>query len=216
MSEDERKAFWDWSWESVPSERISAYAADFDMSEDVIICFLKMRNALKICDAGCGCGIYSLKLSRFGFSVSGFDIAEKAVLLTKALMSENGYPSEKFKKAGVLSTGYANGCFDAVIARDLIDHMPIRQGIEAVNELLRIVRPGGCLLLTLDMTDSEYESEPHETNDEGDCFYHDGKWDGMVFHPYSVRDIDKLTYGLKSKVLSSDSHGFIVALEANP
>ena len=214
MSADERKTFWDWSWESASPKRISAYITDFDMSEDDIICFLKMRHAMQICDAGCGCGIYSLKLSRFGFSVSGFDIAEHAVLLTKTLISENGYSSEKFKKASVLSTGYADGCFDAVIARDLIDHMPIRQGIEAVNELLRIVRPGGCVLLTLDVTDSEYESEPHETNDDGDYLFHGGKWDGMVFHPYSVHDIDKLANGIRSKVLSSDNHGFIVVFEA--
>ncbi|MCR4578291.1 MAG: class I SAM-dependent methyltransferase [Clostridiales bacterium] len=179
-----------------------------------MIRFLKMRHAKRVCDAGCGCGIYSLKLSRFGFIVSGFDIAENAVSLTKALISQNGYPSETFRKAGVLSTGYADGCFDAVIARDVIDHMPIRQGMEAVKELLRIVRPGGCVLLTLDTTDSGYESEPHTANDEGDYLFHDGKWNGMVFHPYTVHDIEKLANGIAYTILSSDDHGFTVALEA--
>ena len=214
MNTDEKKPFWDRSWESISPERMSAYVTGFDMSKDAIISFLLKRHVKKICDAGCGCGIYSLKLLQYDFSVSGFDIVEDAVSLTKALLLENGYPSETFKKASVLSTGYADRCFDAVVARDLIDHIPIRQGMEAVNELLRIVRPRGCVLLTLDMSDGEYESEPHETNDDGDYLFHRGKWDGMVFHPYSIHGIDKLANGNTYKILPSDDPGFIVVLEA--
>ena len=135
-------------------------------------------------------------------------------MLTQSLLAKHGYRTERFKQAGVLSTGYADGSFDAAVARDVIDHMPIRQGIAAVHELLRIVRPGGCVLLTLDTTDSEYESEPHETNGDGDYLFYRGKWDGMVFHPYSVHDIDKLANGNTHKILPSDDHGFIVVLEA--
>ena len=205
--------FWDRTWESVDPKRTTANITGFDMAEDVMIRFLHMRHAENICDAGCGCGAYSLKLSRYGFFVSGFDIAERAVSLTKELLSENGYPAESFKTADVLSTGYADGCFDAVVARDMIDHMPICQGAEAVNELLRIVRLGGCVLLTLDMTDSEYESEPHIINHDGDYLYVQGKWDGMAFHPYSPGDIKKLAGENRYEILSSGDHGFIVILE---
>ena len=214
MSADGNQAFWDHAWKSVSAERMSAYVTGFDMSEDVIISYLKKEHAEWVCDAGCGCGVYSLKLSQNGFSVSGFDIAEDAVLLTQSLLAKHGYRTERFKQAGVLSTGYADGSFDAAVARDVIDHMPIRQGIAAVHELLRIVRPGGCVLLTLDTTDSEYESEPHETNDDGDYLFTEGKWDGMAFHPYSVRDIEKLTDGIAHEILPSDDPGFIIALKA--
>ena len=213
MSTDCNKAFWSRIWSAASPERTSAFVAGFDMSEDIVIHFLKQQHALHICDAGCGCGIYSLKLSRFGFCVSGFDIAEDAVSLTKALLSENGYQADGFRQAEILSTGYEDSCFDAVIARDVIDHMPIKQGIEAVNELLRITRPGGCILLTLDTTDSEYESEPHETNDDGDYIFHRGKWNGMVFHPYSFHDIGKLANGKPCKILSANDSDFIVLIE---
>ena len=214
MNTDENKTFWVRKWKEAPSERMFEYAASFAMSDDAVIRFLQKKRAKNVCDAGCGCGIYSLKLFRCGFSVSGFDISADAVSLTKALLSKNGYPTEGFRQAGILSTGYEDDCFGAVIARDVIDHMPISQGIEAVNELLRIVRPGGCVLLTLDKTDSEYESEPHETNEDGDYLFHHGKWDGMVFHPYSARDIEKLTDGKTYEILSADDHGFMIALLA--
>ncbi len=179
-----------------------------------MIAFLRKKKVKRVCDAGCGCGIYSLKLARFGFAVSGFDIAEDAVLLTQKLLSENGYSVQGFKQANVLSTGYPSNSFDAVVARDVIDHMPIQQGIDAVKEFLRIVRPGGCVLLTLDAADSEYELEPHETNEDGDYLFIDGKWNGMVFHPYSDLEIQKLTDGMKYSILLSDENGFIVVLGA--
>ena len=185
------KAFWDRSWKTIVPERISSYAAGFDMAEDAIIAFLQKKKAKYVCDAGCGCGIYSLKLARFGFSVSGFDIAEDAVLLTIKLLSENRYSAKNLKQADVLSTGYPSKCFDAVVVRDVIDHMPIKQGIDAIKEFFRIVKPGGYVLLTLDATDSEYELEPHETNKDGDYLFIRGKWNGMVFHPYSDLEIKK-------------------------
>ncbi len=185
------------------------------MAEDSIIAFLRKKKAKYVCDAGCGCGIYSLKLARFGFAVSGFDIAEDAVLLTQKLLSEEGYAAQGFKRANVLSTGYPSQCFDAVVARDVIDHMPLKQGMDAVKELFRIVRPGGCVLLTLDAADSEYEAEPHETNKDGDYLFIRGKWNGMVFHPYSDSEIKKLTDGMKYNILPSNEKGFIVALDVS-
>lgn len=207
------EAFWERSWGAVDPERISAYAASFDSAEDAIIDFLQKRGIKHVCDAGCGCGVYALKLARFGFSVSGFDIAEEAVSLAKRLLSERGYPAENFKRANVLSTGYPDECFDAVVVRDVIDHMPMKQGIDAVKELLRIVRPSGCVVLTLDATDSEYESEPHETNKDGDYLFIRGKWSGMVFHPYSAHEIRELTDGMEYKTLLSNEDGLIVALD---
>lgn len=206
------KTFWNRTWKTISPERIASYAAGFDTAEDAIIAFLRKRKAKYVCDAGCGCGVYSLKLARFGFDVSGFDIAEDAVLLAEKLLSENGY-SAKVKQADVLSTGYPSKCFDAVVARDVIDHMPIKQGVEAVKELVRIVRPSGCVLITLDGIDSEYESEPHKKNADGDYLFNSGKWNGMVFHPYSDSEIKKLTNGIKYDILSSDDDGFMVALD---
>ena len=97
----------------------------------------------------------------------------------------------------------------------MIDHLPIRQGIIAVKELLRITQPGGYLILTLDTTGNEYESEPHQVNEDGDYLFTAGKWNGMVFHPYSINEIEILTSGLYIKQTLSVENGFLVVLQKN-
>ena len=205
--------FWNHSWKSIDQDKLSLYIENFDYSVDPVIEYLNERGYKTICDAGCGSGAYSLKLAMHGFSVSGFDISEEAVMQAKRLLSDKAYPTQDFRCADVLSTGYTDGSFDAVVTRDVLDHMPIRDGAAAVKELLRIVRPGGCVLMTLDGTDEEYESEPHTVNSEGDyCFSH-GKWNGMVFHPYSADEINRLVGVQDAKFLKSNESGFLVVIE---
>lgn len=86
-------------------------------------------------------------------------------------------------------------------------------GTAAVKELLRFVRSGGCVLMTLDRTDEEYESEPHTVTNDGDYCFSDGKWKGMIFHPYSPEEISRLVDGQGTKLLKSDESGFLVVIE---
>ena len=183
------------------------------MSPDPIIQHLKEIDARNICDAGCGCGIYSLKLAMNGFIVSGFDIAENAVNITKNILAEKGFQNDSFKAKSVLDTGFASNYFDATVSRDVIDHMPIRQAVLAVKELLRITKPGGSVILTLDGSDDEYENEPHIVNEDGDYLFKDGKWNGMVFHSYSESEIEKLTDGLIVKHIDRLDDGYVVIIE---
>jgi 2-polyprenyl-3-methyl-5-hydroxy-6-metoxy-1,4-benzoquinol methylase len=208
------KTFWDHSWETVDARAMASYLARLDLSVDDTIRYLRKRGCRSVCDAGCGCGAYSLKLAANGFAVSGFDVSADAVALAKSLLSEKGCPAEDFFAADVCATGYADGRFDAVVSRSVLDHMPFRQAVAAVEELLRIVRPGGCVLLTLDASDEEYESERHTVNSDGDYVYTDGKWQGMVFHPYTPGEIERLTQGRGARLLCASETGFSVVLDA--
>lgn len=59
----------------------------------------------------------------------------------------------------------------------------------AIQELYRITKPGGIVLFTVDYLDSEYETETHIVNEDGDFVFTEGKWKGMIFHPYSKEEI---------------------------
>ncbi len=100
--------------------------------------------------------------------------------------------SANLKVASILATGYADGIFDCVISRDVLDHISKADAIAALKELCRITKPGGILVFTLDAPDEEYAAEPHFVNADGDYVYTDGKWNGMVFHPYSHAEASEI------------------------
>lgn len=130
--------FWTESWRNVDPERIKAYIHSIDMEPDSMIRKLQQYGAKTVCDAGCGCGIYCAKLLHNGFSVAGFDVSKDAVQIAKC-----NAPIADLKAADIRMTGYEIGSFDAVISRDVLDHMTKEDARLALLELGRIVKPGG-------------------------------------------------------------------------
>lgn len=191
MSDGTESLFWNELWRGADKQRIEKYIRDFDFKPDAIIGEMSLSKAKKVCDAGCGCGVYALKLAMNGFNVSGFDISGDAIDIARKLAADAKVAAE-FTTASVTATEYEDGYFDAVVCRDVIDHMKKAEGKAAVKELLRITKQGGIVYITLDGTDEEYENEPHIISEDGDYMFIDGKWKGMVFHPYNEHEVKEL------------------------
>lgn len=205
-------SFWDESWNSFNPGQVAHYLDHIMQGTDHVVQRLSARKPAAVCDAGCGCGAFALKLARLGYSVSGFDISDKAVQITRQVLQSAGVPAGDFHAADITSSGFPDDRFDAVVSRDVIDHLPLHSGTVAVSELLRITRPGGCVILTLDSIDDEYESAPHTVSPNGDYLFTGGKWNGMVFHPYSPDEIKNLSSVCPINVTESDG-GYIVVIE---
>ena len=208
-------AFWDDSWTRIDPARVRAYADSFDASPDPMIRFLLSRGAKTVCDAGCGCGVYAAKLCSFGFEVYGFDLSPAAVRLSQRLLAERGFPAADFRAADISDTGFPDGQFDAVVARDVLDHLSLKSARRAALELLRVAKPGGCVVLTVDALDAEYESEPHVVSPDGDYVFTDGNRRGMTFHSYTPETLSPLFPGCTALLLASSEAGFTAAFEAN-
>ncbi len=205
-----KNAFWDSSWQTVDPNRIAQYIETVDMGEDNIITTLHQHGVHSVCDAGCGCGIYAVKLAANGFSVSGFDVSAHAVEIAQGSIQKAGYSAD-FKTASILTTGYADSQFDCVISRDVLDHISKADAITALKELRRITKSGGIIVFTLDSLDEEYAAEPHIVNADGDYVYTDGKWNGMVFHPYNHAEVcEIIPAGVMCEI--SDSDGALTVL----
>lgn len=202
--------FWENSWESVNPNRIAEYINTFNMELDDLISILHQNHIHSVCDAGCGCGIYALKLAANGFSVSGFDVSSHAIEISQMLFDKASLKAE-LKTASILTTGYTDGQFDCVISRDVLDHISKTDATIAIKELCRITKNDGIILFTLDSLDEEYKTELHSVNTAGDYVYTDGKWKGMVFHPYNRETIyEIIPTGVKSEII--DSHADLTIL----
>jgi len=113
--------------------------AEFTARYEPIISFLEnKRGELKVLDIGCGTGMASEKLKRFG-KVYGIDISPKSIEQAAQRLDE--------AKVGIAEDiAYPNEVFDAVVCTETLEHVLKPQ--LAIREFYRVLRAKGNLLIS--------------------------------------------------------------------
>lgn len=115
------------------------YRAMDELTLDMLKTFAAGQNN-KLLDAGCGTGGFSKKMEILG-EVTGVDISDTALVycrknkLTKAV------------KASILSLPFPDNFFDVITCLDVIYHKGVSDDIKALNEMHRVLKPGGLFVL---------------------------------------------------------------------
>lgn len=109
----------------------------------------KKRNVKRILDLGCGVGRNLVYLSNKGFELHGFDLSKEGInqlntILAKEKLKASLIVGDVFKKLP-----YKNNYFDAVISVQVLQHSKEESILKAINEIHRILRPGGYIFITL-------------------------------------------------------------------
>ena len=107
---------------------------------------------MKVLDAGCGYGRNRVHLLRDGAEVFAVDANAEAVGHVKALAAElaPGLPGENFQVAAVEKMPFADGFADVVICNSVLHFArDEKQFLAMVEELWRVLRPGGMLFCRL-------------------------------------------------------------------
>ena len=149
------------------------------------------RNGL-ILDLGCGEGRNSLYLSQVGYSIIGLDLSFKAASVMK-----NNFFEESLK--GYILTGdarqlpFQNDSVDGILAHHLFDHLDQEGFQTAIRESLRVLKPEGVLLLTMDSF-VEFMSDASLVNkDDGSMVFSKGPNKGMLVRPFDECELASLT-----------------------
>jgi SAM-dependent methyltransferase len=103
------------------------------------------RPPRRLLDAGCGTGANLLALSNGGMArgpAFGCDLSEEALRFCRRRGILN------LARADVLKLPYKNGIFDLVTLFDVLYHKAIRSDLAVLEEVRRVLRPGGLCLIT--------------------------------------------------------------------
>jgi ubiquinone/menaquinone biosynthesis C-methylase UbiE len=96
-----------------------------------------------IWDFGCGPGQTTKYLKDLGLKISGLDVSEKILEQAQAL-----YPEIHFKKGNILDLDFENNSIAAIVSFYAIVHFTKEQVETAIQEIFRVLQPGGLFLLT--------------------------------------------------------------------
>ena len=115
---------------------------------------LGLRPGERVLDMGCGAGRHAFEMYRRGADVIAFDQDGDelaGVLELFAAMKEAGEVPEgaeaDIKEGDALALPFADGEFDRVVAAEILEHVPA--DIQALDELVRVTRPGGTVALSV-------------------------------------------------------------------
>lgn len=110
---------------------------------------LNLASHSSVFELGCGSGRYALQVAKqCGCQVLGVDINESGVRTARRLAeAAQMSPQCRFEQCDASKAlPYADGDFDAAFSNDVLCHIPSREHI--LQELLRVLRPGGRLIFS--------------------------------------------------------------------
>lgn len=103
----------------------------------------------KVLDVAMGPGRHAIALAEKGYEVYGFDLSENALELAKDQLSERGLSCD-IKVGDMFERyDYPENFFDAVVAIQAIYHGCPPHMQESLNQIHRVLRPGGLLAFTV-------------------------------------------------------------------
>jgi 2-polyprenyl-3-methyl-5-hydroxy-6-metoxy-1,4-benzoquinol methylase len=127
------------------ADRFDAATNQYDLKRRLSVVFDELLpgqcGSKLVLDAGCGTGWFSARASEEGATVISVDLGIR-LLAQKAQKCDSSGVA-----ASVCDLPFPAATFDVVISSEVIEHT--NDPARAVSEMSRVLRPGGCLALTV-------------------------------------------------------------------
>lgn len=121
----------------------SVHAAGPDLA--AMLAAANLRGDERVLDAGCGAGHTALTFAPRVAHVIGVDLTLAMLAQAKRLAAERKLTNAEFERGDVERLPYPDASFDLVTSRYSAHHYP--HPIAALREFVRVLKPGGALLL---------------------------------------------------------------------
>ncbi len=112
---------------------------------------IELRHEHRMLDAGSGWSTLKFALARRCHKIVALELDPEFIAKAQTSIDGMGYADKITQVQGdVRRMPFPDGWFDRVVCVSVVEHMP-EGWVEAVRELVRVTRPGGRMLLTMDI-----------------------------------------------------------------
>ena len=125
--------------------QVEARRAELEPFIDRFAAFTECRDRA-VLEIGVGLGTDFIRYARAGANVTGIDLTPRAVALTRQRLANEGLKGD-VRIADAESLPFDDASFDRVYSWGVLHHTPDTRG--AVQEAIRVLRPGGRLCVML-------------------------------------------------------------------
>jgi SAM-dependent methyltransferase len=176
-----------------PQESIVIFAARYLKRREDLKRWTVKRQAVRVLDLGCGNASNARFFAQLGYEAHGIDISPSAIELGRAWFAEDGLTGD-LRVGNCLDLPYEDGFVGVVVSHGVLDHLSPADGLKAMSEVRRVLRPGGlCFLTLVAVNDCEYgKGEPAGRNT---FVVTDGYERGLPQHYFDEKDIEQLHQG---------------------
>jgi len=123
-----------------------------DISVVNLVSFLKKRKFKRILDLGCGSGRHMVYLNKRNFFVVGSDISPTGLARAQKWLEKERISNYCLVEHDMIKLPFPNEHFDAVVGINVIHHNHLKRIKQTLNEIRRVLRKKGLVLVTLSST----------------------------------------------------------------
>lgn len=125
------------------------FGEQFEIISEVIRSHAPSGSRSRILEVGCGPGYMSLELARAGFTVTGLDLSEKCIEISRRFAASDPFLKDRGPLSFIAGDFFSNeqlqpNSFDAVLFLGALHHFPEQQ--QVLTRARDLLRPGGLLI----------------------------------------------------------------------
>lgn len=149
----------------IPSDEIVKFISRYIVKRVGINEFKKIisyEGFPKVLDACCGIGRNLIFGEQMGLSMYGFDLSSKAVVTAKEFVNSSlnkSLPDYRIKASSVTSIPWPDNFFDHILCESALDSMEYEIAVNGIQEIARVIKPGGLFYSSFISFMTEYETE---------------------------------------------------------
>lgn len=101
----------------------------------------------EVLEIGCGLGTDLLEYAKYGAKVTGVDLGEDQIILTKLNFQLHDLPYQELKVDNAEQLSFPDNSFDLVVSIGVLHHTPNTE--KAISEVYRVLKPDGTAIVLL-------------------------------------------------------------------